>query len=107
MPGASGPAHTPHPYLTESIMRRSRFSQSLFAVAAMAAPVGVEPFPVIDDMQQIAGRECRAGEREAVTLDLWAAIPEPPVVALLAAGLALGLARGSSGLRRPVRRRRG
>jgi hypothetical protein len=60
----------------------------------------------INDMQQIAGRACRAGVCQAVTLDLVSAVPEPPVVALLAAGLALGLARGS-GLRRPVRRRRG
>jgi hypothetical protein len=34
------------------------------------------------------------------------AIPGPPVTALLAAGLALGLARGKESVRRPVRRRR-
>jgi probable HAF family extracellular repeat protein len=61
----------------------------------------------INDQQQIAANACRAGVCQAVRLDLVAAVPEPPVVALLAAGLALGLARGTSGVRRPVRRRRG
>jgi hypothetical protein len=37
---------------------------------------------------------------------IWDAIPGPPVTALLAAGLALGLARGKESVRRPVRRRR-
>jgi hypothetical protein len=35
------------------------------------------------------------------------AVSEPPAIALLAAGLAMGLARGKGGVRRPVRRRRG
>jgi probable HAF family extracellular repeat protein len=61
----------------------------------------------INDLQQIAAQACRAGVCQAVTLDLVSAVPEPPVVALLAAGLALGLARGRRGFRLPVRRRRG
>ncbi|CAH0285334.1 hypothetical protein SRABI118_03909 [Massilia sp. Bi118] len=60
----------------------------------------------INDVQQIAANACRAGVCQAVRLDLVSAVPEPPVFALLAAGLALGLARGK-GLRLPVRRRRG
>jgi probable HAF family extracellular repeat protein len=60
----------------------------------------------INDLQQIAARACRGGVCQAVTLDLVSSVPEPPVVALLAAGLALGLARGNRGFRRPVRRRR-
>jgi probable HAF family extracellular repeat protein len=158
-------------------MRRSRFSLSLFAAAALAAPLlasadpryavtavaganswasdinihgqvvgylGMEPFSVpdelyptmaflydsgemidlntlidpasgwiisgaaaINDLQQIAANACRAGVCQAVTLDLVPCVPEPPMIALLAAGLALGLARGKGGLRLPVRRRRG
>jgi probable HAF family extracellular repeat protein len=61
----------------------------------------------INDLQQIAARACRAGVCQAVTLDLVSAVPEPPMIALLAAGLALGLARGKGGFRLPVRRRRG
>lgn len=60
----------------------------------------------INDVQQIAANACRAGICQAVRLDLVSAVPEPPVFALLAAGLALGLARGR-GFRLPVRRRRG
>lgn len=60
----------------------------------------------INDVQQIAANACRAGVCQAVRLDLVSAVPEPPTFALLAAGLALGLARGR-GLRLPVRRRRG
>jgi len=64
----------------------------------------------INDLQQIAAQACRGGGCQAVRLDLVSAVPEPPVFALLAAGLALGLARGEwriRGFRRPVRRRRG
>jgi hypothetical protein len=61
----------------------------------------------IDDVQQIAARACRAGVCQAISLDLVSAVREPPVFALLAAGLALGLARGKAGFRLPVRRRRG
>jgi probable HAF family extracellular repeat protein len=61
----------------------------------------------INDLQQIAANACRAGVCQAVRLDLVSAVPEPPVFALLAAGLALGLARGKGGFRLPVRRRRG
>jgi probable HAF family extracellular repeat protein len=61
----------------------------------------------INDVQQIAARACRAGICQAISLDLVSAVPEPPVFALLAAGLALGLARGKAGFRLPVRRRRG
>jgi probable HAF family extracellular repeat protein len=60
----------------------------------------------INDLQQIAAQACRAGVCQAVRLDLVPAVPEPPVFALMAAGLALGLARGR-GFRLPVRRRRG
>jgi probable HAF family extracellular repeat protein len=60
----------------------------------------------INDLQQIAANACRAGVCQAVTLDLVSSVPEPPVAALLAAGLALGLARGKRSFRRPVRRRR-
>lgn len=60
----------------------------------------------INDLQQIAARACRGGVCQAVRLDLVPAVPEPPVFALMAAGLALGLARGK-GIRLPVRRRRG
>lgn len=60
----------------------------------------------INDLQQIAAQACRGGVCQAVRLDLVSAVPEPPVFALMAAGLALGLARGK-GVRRPVRRRRG
>jgi probable HAF family extracellular repeat protein len=61
----------------------------------------------INDLQQIAAQACRAGVCQAVTLNLVSSVPEPPMIALLAAGLALGLARGRNGFRRPVRRRRG
>jgi probable HAF family extracellular repeat protein len=64
----------------------------------------------INDLQQIAAQACRAGVCQAVTLDLVSCVPEPPMIALLAAGLALGLARGGRGVRGfrlPVRRRRG
>jgi probable HAF family extracellular repeat protein len=61
----------------------------------------------INDVQQIAANACRAGVCQAVRLDLVSAVPEPPVFALLAAGLALGLARRKDGFRLPVRRRRG
>ncbi len=64
----------------------------------------------INDLQQIAAQACRAGVCQAVTLDLVSCVPEPPLIALLAAGLALGLARGGPGMRGvrlPVRRRRG
>jgi probable HAF family extracellular repeat protein len=60
----------------------------------------------INDVQQIAANACRAGVCQAVRLDLVSAVSEPPVFALLAAGLALGLARGK-GFRLPVRHRRG
>lgn len=64
----------------------------------------------INDLQQIAARACRAGVCQAVRLDLVSAVPEPPTFALLAAGLALGLARGGRGkrgVRPPALRRRG
>jgi probable HAF family extracellular repeat protein len=67
----------------------------------------IQEAAAINDQQQIAANACRAGVCQAVRLDLVSAVPEPPVVALLAAGLALGLARGEGGFRRPVRRRRG
>lgn len=60
----------------------------------------------INDVQQIAANACRAGMCQAVRLDLVSAVPEPPVFALLAAGLALGLARGKR-FRLPVRHRPG
>jgi probable HAF family extracellular repeat protein len=61
----------------------------------------------INDMQQIVGNACRGGVCQAVRLDLVSAVPEPPMFALLAGGLALGLARGRGGVRRPARRRPG
>jgi probable HAF family extracellular repeat protein len=61
----------------------------------------------INDLRQIAAQACRAGVCQAVTLDLVSCVPEPPMIALLAAGLALGLARGKGAFRLPVRRRRG
>jgi hypothetical protein len=68
-------------------MPRPRYAQSLFAAAVLAVPIDASPV--------------QAAWRVALP-DL----PEPPVLALLAAGLALGLARGE-GVRRPVRRRPG
>jgi hypothetical protein len=118
--------------LTESFMRRSRFLQSLLAAAALAAPL-----LAVADPGQAAGsfRPDTDGDhaflyedggmadqdmltdpavRRAVDggagidgLQQVSTVPEPPTVALLAAGLALGLARGRGGVRRPVRRRRG
>jgi probable HAF family extracellular repeat protein len=61
----------------------------------------------INDMQQIAAMACRGDVCQAVRLDLVSAVPEPSMFGLLAAGLALGLARGRGGFRLPVRRRRG
>jgi probable HAF family extracellular repeat protein len=61
----------------------------------------------INDVQQIAAQACRAGVCQAVRLDLVSAVPEPSMFALLAGGLALGLARGRGGVTRPVRRRPG
>jgi probable HAF family extracellular repeat protein len=62
----------------------------------------------INDVQQIAAQACRAGVCQAVRLDLVSAVPEPPMFALLAGGLALGLARGRrGGFKRPARRRPG
>jgi probable HAF family extracellular repeat protein len=61
----------------------------------------------INDVQQIAATACRAGVCQAVRLDLVSAVPEPSMFALLAGGLALGLARGRGGFTRPVRRRPG
>lgn len=61
----------------------------------------------INDVQQIAANACRAGVCQAVRLDLVSAVPEPSMFALLAGGLALGLARGRGGFTRPVRRRPG
>jgi probable HAF family extracellular repeat protein len=60
----------------------------------------------INDLQQIAANACRAGVCQAVRLDLVSAVPEPSMFGMLAAGLALGLAR-RGGVRRPARRRRG
>jgi probable HAF family extracellular repeat protein len=61
----------------------------------------------INDVQQIAATACRAGVCQAIRLDLVSAVPEPSMFALLAGGLALGLARGRGGFMRPVRRRPG
>jgi probable HAF family extracellular repeat protein len=61
----------------------------------------------INDMQQIAATACQAGVCQAVRLDLVSAVPEPSMFGLLAAGLALGLARGRGGFRPPARRRPG
>lgn len=61
----------------------------------------------INDMQQIVGNACRGGVCQAVRLDLVSAVPEPSMFVLLAGGLALGLARGGDGFRRPARRRPG
>jgi probable HAF family extracellular repeat protein len=60
----------------------------------------------INDMQQIAATACQAGVCQAVRLDLVSAVPEPSMFGMLAAGLALGLAR-RGGVRPPARRRRG
>jgi probable HAF family extracellular repeat protein len=67
----------------------------------------IESASAINDMQQIAARACQAGVCQTVRLDLVSAVPEPSMFGLLAAGLALGLARGRGGVRPPVRRRRG
>lgn len=72
-------------------MRRSRYLLSLFAAAAAPSLASAD----LDSLGPALG------------LDAVSAVPEPPVLALLAAGLALGLARGRGGVRRPVRRRRG
>lgn len=61
----------------------------------------------INEVQQIAANACRAGICQAVRQGMVSAVPEPPLLAMLAAGLALGLARGKGGLRPPARRRRG
>ncbi len=75
-------------------------------LADPAAGWTVADTAAIEDTQGIAARACRGGVCQAVTPDLVSAVPEPPVAALLAAGLALGLASGRR-FRRPVRRRRG
>jgi hypothetical protein len=90
-------------------MRRTGYLQSLFAAAALAMPCSLpgnpgEPYPATAFQNANVQREVSGGQ--ALRLDLVSAMPEPPVFALLAAGLALGLARGK-GVRRPVRRRRG
>lgn len=62
----------------------------------------IEGAAAINDLQQIAATACRNGVCQAVRLDLVPAVPEPPAVALLLAGLALGAWRFSSPvLRRP------
>jgi hypothetical protein len=92
MPGAAGVSYARvFPEMAEfTTMCRKRYVQSLFAAAVLAVPIGAAPgqgaWPV------------------PVPLP---AVPELPLPALLAAGLALGLARGEGGLRRPVRRRPG
>jgi hypothetical protein len=79
-------------------MRRSSYLQSFLAAALACAVPG--------DVLQIAAQAGRDGIGEGVLLDLVPAVPGPPLAALLAAGLALVLARGEGGFRRPVRRRR-
>jgi hypothetical protein len=92
MPGAAGVSYARvFPETAEfTTMCRKRFAQSLFAAAVLAVPIGAAPgqgaWPVPAPLP---------------------AAPEPPLLVLLGAGLALGLARGKGGLRRPVRRRPG
>lgn len=64
-----------------------------------AAGWTIEGAAAINDLGQIAATACRDGVCQAVRLDLVPALPEPPVYALLLAGLALGLR--SPVLRRP------
>ena len=71
-------------------MLRSRPAQFLLAAAALAVPIDAAP-----------------GQATWLVPILVPAVPEPPLLALLAAGVALGLARGNGGVRRPVRRRPG
>jgi len=74
-------------------MACSRYAQCLFAAAVLALPIDASPgraawlVPVPDQAPLPAE-------------------PAPPLLGLLAAGVALGLARGER-VRRPVRRRRG
>jgi hypothetical protein len=81
-------------------MRRSRFFACLLAVAALASPLlGGD---VRYENEVLSGLDAQIEPAPAVS--------GPPAIALLAAGLALGLARGKPGIRgvrRPVRRRRG
>jgi hypothetical protein len=76
-------------------MACSRYAQSLLAAAALALPADAGP-----------GREAWLGAAPVPDRVLAPVVPEPLPLALLAAGLALGLARGGR-VRRPVRRRRG
>ncbi|MGJ7917578.1 hypothetical protein ACI48D_19130 [Massilia sp. LXY-6] len=69
-------------------MCRSRYAQSLLAVAVLLVPIDAAP-----------GQEVWRGAAQGVS--------GPPLLALLAAGLALRLARGQGSVRRPVRRRPG
>lgn len=50
----------------------------------------IEGAAAINDLQQIAATACRNGVCQAVRLDLVPAVPEPPMAALLLAGLAVG-----------------
>jgi probable HAF family extracellular repeat protein len=67
----------------------------------------IESAAAINDEQQIAATACRNGVCQAVRLDLVSAVPEPPMFALLLAGLALGGRRAALRFRSPVLRRRG
>jgi len=99
--GSSGlNSETPHAWLYENGVMTD-----LNMLIDPASGWTITDAAAINDAQQIAARACRAGVCQAVTLNLVSSVPEPPVVALLAAGLALGLARGKAGFRRPVRRR--
>jgi probable HAF family extracellular repeat protein len=99
--GITGPFGDPHAFLYQDGKMTD-----LNTLIDPASGWTITGAAAINDLQQIAAQACRAGVCQAVRLDLVPAVPEPPMFALLAAGMALGLARGKR-FRLPVRRRRG
>jgi probable HAF family extracellular repeat protein len=82
----------------------------MFDLNSLIDPAGgwtIEGASAINDLQQIAARACRNGVCQAVRLDLAPAVPEPPMAALLLAGLALAGRRVARRFRTPVLRRPG
>jgi len=63
----------------------------------------VEDAAAINDLGQIAARACKGGVCQAVRLDLVPAVPEPPMAALLLAGVAAMRVGRARRRRRPLR----